>query len=47
MYMSINYGEIIDDFKEHGRVVRKNLHKHRHGDAWTDYFWTYYHQFGK
>jgi hypothetical protein len=27
--------------------VRKNLHKHRPGDAWTNYFWTYYHQFGK
>jgi hypothetical protein len=48
MYMSINHGKIIDDFKEHGRVVvRKNLHKHRPGDAWTNYFWTYYHQFGK
>jgi hypothetical protein len=48
MYMSINHGEIIDDFKERGRVaVRKSLHKHRPGDAWTNYFWTYYHQFGK
>ncbi len=48
MYMSINHGETIDDFKERGRVVvRKNLHKHRLGDAWTNYFWTYYHQFGK
>jgi hypothetical protein len=29
MYMSINHGETIDDFKEHVRVVvRKNLHKH-------------------
>jgi len=29
----------IDDFKERGRVaVRKNLHKHRPGDAWTNYF---------
>ncbi len=48
MYMSINHGETIDDFKECGRVVvRKNLHKHKHGDAWTNYLWTYYHQFGK
>jgi hypothetical protein len=27
--------------------VKKNLYKHRLGDAWTNYFWTYYHQFGK
>jgi hypothetical protein len=28
----------IDDFKEHGRVdARKNLHKHKHGGAWTNY----------
>jgi hypothetical protein len=48
MYMSINHGETIDDFKERGRVdVRESLHKHRPGDAWTNYFWTYYHQFGK
>jgi hypothetical protein len=48
MYMFINHGETIDDFKEHGRVVmKKNLHKHRPCDAWTNYFWTYYHQFGK
>jgi hypothetical protein len=39
MYMSINHGETIDDFKERGRVVvRENLRKHRHGDAWTIYF---------
>jgi len=48
MYMSINHGKTIDDFKERGRVaVRKSLHKHRLGDVWTNYFWTYYHQFGK
>jgi len=48
MYMSINHGETIDDFKERGRVaMRESFHKHRHGDAWTNYFWTYYHQFGK
>jgi hypothetical protein len=47
MYMSINHGEIIDDFKERGRVVvRESLHKHRLGDAWTNYFWIYYNQFG-
>jgi hypothetical protein len=34
MYMSINHGKIIDDFKEHRRVaMRKNFHKHRPGDA--------------
>jgi len=39
MYMSINHGETIDDFKERGRVaVRKSLHKHRPCDAWTNYF---------
>jgi hypothetical protein len=39
MYMSINHEEIIDDFKEHGRVdVRKNLHKHRLGDALIIYY---------
>jgi hypothetical protein len=39
MYMSINHGETIDDFKEHGRVVvRENFHKHGLGDAWTNYF---------
>ncbi len=38
MYMSINHGETIDDFKEHKRVVvRINLHKHRPSDAWTNY----------
>jgi hypothetical protein len=48
MYMSINHGETIDDFKKRGRVaMRKNLHKHKIGDAWTNYFWTYYHQFSK
>jgi hypothetical protein len=41
MYMSINHGEIIDDFKECGKVdVRESLHKHRLGDVWTNYFWT-------
>ncbi len=41
MYMSINHGETIDDFKECGRVdVRENFHKHGPGDAWTNYFWT-------
>jgi hypothetical protein len=30
MYMSILHGEIIDDFKEHGRVaMRKSLHKQK------------------
>jgi hypothetical protein len=39
MYMSINHGKTIDDFKERGRVtMRKNFHKHRIGDAWTNYF---------
>ncbi len=39
MYMSINHGEIVDDFKEHGRVVvKETLHKHRPNDAWTNYF---------
>jgi membrane protease subunit (stomatin/prohibitin family) len=48
MYMSINHGKIIDDFKECGKVdVRESLHKHRPSDAWRNYFWTYYHQFGK
>jgi hypothetical protein len=48
MYMSINHGKTIDDFKERGRVaVRESLHKHKPTDAWTNYFWTYYHQFGK
>jgi hypothetical protein len=48
MYMSINHGETIDDFKERGRVVvRESLHKHRPSDAWTNYFLTYYHYFSK
>jgi len=39
MYMSINRGEKIDDFKEHGRVaVRKSFHKHGPNDVWTNYF---------
>jgi hypothetical protein len=47
MYMSTNHGETIDNFKERERVVvRESLHKHRLGDVWTNYFWTYYHQFG-
>jgi len=48
MYISINHGETIDDFKERGRViVRKSLNKHKPGDMWTNYFWTSYDQFGK
>ncbi len=48
MYMSINHGETIDNFKEYGRVnVRESFQKHKLGDVWTKYFWTYYHQFGK
>jgi hypothetical protein len=48
MYMSINHGETIDDFKKCGSVAMiKNLHKHKPSDVWTNYFWTYYHQFGK
>jgi hypothetical protein len=43
-YMSINHGQTIDDFKKRGKVIlRENLQKHRRGDAWTNYFWTYYH----
>ncbi len=39
MYMSINHGETFDDFKEREKVVvKKNLHKHRPGDAWKNYF---------
>jgi len=39
MYMFINHGETIDDFKEHGKVtVKENFHKCRPGDAWTNYF---------
>jgi hypothetical protein len=39
MYMSINHGETIDDFKEHGKVVvRIFFHKHRPSHAWTNYF---------
>jgi len=39
MFMSINHGETINDFKERGKVVvRESLHKHRPGDAWTNYF---------
>ncbi len=38
MYMFINHGEIIDDFKECGKViVKENLHKHRFSDGWTNY----------
>jgi hypothetical protein len=34
MYMSINHGETIDDFKEHGRVAVKEIfHRHRPGDV--------------
>jgi hypothetical protein len=48
MYMSINHGKKINDFKERGRVVvKESFYKHRPGDAWTNYFWIYYHQFGK
>jgi hypothetical protein len=48
MYMSINHGKTIDDFKKHGRVdVKESLHKHGPEDAWTNYLWTYYHWFSK
>ncbi len=34
MYVSINHGETINDFKERGRVdVRESLHKHKPSDA--------------
>jgi len=34
MYMSINHGETINDFKERERVaVKESPHKHRPGDA--------------
>jgi alpha-galactosidase/6-phospho-beta-glucosidase family protein len=37
MYMSINHGKFINDFREHGRVaMRESLHKHRRGDEWTN-----------
>jgi hypothetical protein len=37
--MSINHGETIDDFKEHGKViVREKLHKHKPNDVWKNYF---------
>jgi hypothetical protein len=39
MYTSINHEKTINDFKEHVRVTMKiNLHKHKHGDARTNYF---------
>ncbi len=39
MYMPINHGKTIDDFKECGRVVvKESFHKHRPNDAWTNYF---------
>jgi hypothetical protein len=48
MYMSINHGETIDDFKEREKIVMgESFHKNRPGDAWTNYFLTYYHQFGR
>jgi len=48
MYLAINHGKTFDDFKEHGRVdVRENFHKHKPSDTWTNFFWSYYHQFGK
>jgi hypothetical protein len=34
MYMSINHGKTIDDFKDRGRVaMRESLNKHRPGNA--------------
>jgi hypothetical protein len=27
--------------------MKESLHKHKLGDAWTNYFWIYYRQFGK
>jgi hypothetical protein len=37
MYMSINHGEIIDDFKKCGSVVvRESFDKHKPSDAWTN-----------
>ncbi len=39
MYISINHGKTIYDFKQRGRVVvKESLHKHRSGDVWTNYF---------
>jgi hypothetical protein len=36
MYMSINHGETINDFKERGRVVvRESFYKHKPANAWT------------
>jgi len=48
MYMSINHGETINDFKEHGRVVVSkaftNIGPVMRGQIT---FGTYYHQLGK
>ncbi len=47
MYMSINPYENIESFKDSGRKkVVESFGWHKFGESWTQYFWSYYYQFG-
>jgi hypothetical protein len=48
MFMSINPGETIDDFKAREReMVVESFDNLQPNVVWTRYFWAYYCQLGK
>ncbi len=47
IYMFIKPNKNIETFKEQKRMkVLQSFKQHNLGDYWTNYFWTYYCQFG-
>ncbi len=47
MFMFIELEEQIEAFKEQGIIkVLQSFEQHAPSDAWINYFWTYYSQFG-
>jgi hypothetical protein len=47
MYMFVNSNEIIESFNGCGREKMVEIfEQYRLDDSWTQYFWTYYCQFG-
>jgi hypothetical protein len=47
MFISTKLEEHIDTFKERGRIkILQGFEQHVPSNAWINYFWTYYNQFG-
>jgi len=46
MYISIEPKENIETFKEQRKMKVLQNYEHNPSDSWTNYFWTYYYQFG-